>query len=87
MVWFSGQISLENIELNNIRQFFKVKKKSVEVIGAFIRLMNIVTVQEGRSGQRSPGGRDHETTGGFVFFLIPPADCPLKLPWACRLLA
>lgn len=44
MVWFSDQISLQNVELNNIKQFLKVKKRSVEVIRAFIGLMNVVTV-------------------------------------------
>lgn len=43
-MWFSDQISLENVELNNIKQFLKVKKGSVEVTRAFIGLMNVVTV-------------------------------------------
>lgn len=44
LVWFSDQIRLENGELNNIKQFLKVKKRSVEVIRAFIGLMNVVTI-------------------------------------------
>lgn len=54
----------------------------MELIRAFIKLMNLVTVQEGQSVQTSPDGWDHETAHDFVFFLITPVARPLKLPWA-----
>lgn len=82
MEWFSDQISLENVELNNIKQFLKVKKRSVESYQSLYRTNEHCDSPGGAQHVNSPGAWDHETTCGFVFFLKTPVDCPLKLPWA-----
>lgn len=79
---FSDQITLENTELNNIKQFFKDKKRNAELIRALIRPTSAETVQEGHGVRCSPGGWGRGTACCDALLLITPADHPLKLPWA-----